>query len=79
MTSMKTLCSCSMDDKSGWWILIKYHPRKHLSMIFTKIFNVEIISEYTFRYTESCVWISVFDVISKNPVFKPQIVDRGNE
>ena len=36
---------------------IQYHPRKQQSVIFrpTKIFNVEIVSEYTLRYTGSCV------------------------
>ena len=34
---------------------IQYHQRKQQSMIFTKIFNVEIVSEYTLRYTKSCV------------------------
>ena len=38
---------------------IPYHPIKQQSVIFTKIFNAEIVSKYTLRCTESCVWISV--------------------
>ena len=34
---------------------IQYHPIKHQSVIFIKIFTVEIVSEYTLRCTESCV------------------------
>ena len=40
-------CSCSGDDESGWSRLIQYHPRKQLSVVFTKISNVEIVSKYT--------------------------------
>ena len=32
---------------------IQYHPIKQQSVIFTKIFNVEIVSEYTLKCTES--------------------------
>ena len=34
---------------------IQYHLRKHQSLIITKIFNVEIVSEFTLRYTDSSV------------------------
>ena len=34
---------------------IQYHTIKQQSVIFTKIFNVEIVREYTIRCTESCV------------------------
>ena len=36
---------------------IQYHPIKQQSVpvIFNKIFNVEIVREYTLRCTESCV------------------------
>ena len=34
---------------------IQNHPIKQQSVIFTTIFNVEIVSEYTLMYTESYV------------------------
>ena len=41
-----------------------FHPvplveKKNQSVMFSKISNVETVSEYTLRYTESCKWISV--------------------
>ena len=35
-------------ENNNWWYLLKY-----------PIFHVDIVSEYTLRYNESCVWISV--------------------
>ena len=51
---------------------------KQQYLIFTKLFNIEIVSEYTLRDTESCVWISVnmnmyFWWYIKNPVFSFEI------
>ena len=34
---------------------IQYHLRKQQSAMFAKIFNVEIFTEYTLMYTNTCV------------------------
>ena len=43
-----TMLSSTIRDNNNPWYLLKY-----------PIFHVEIVSEYTLRYTESCVRISI--------------------
>ena len=54
------------------------YPFHQILVMFAKIFNEEIVSEYTIRFNKSCVWISLniyFWCYTKNPVFSFVIPD----